>query len=362
MNPRLSTWLSSEFSEFRHAYAGASGATLLYDAIRSTGRSTLVLPAFICCELSLMGLAAGMRVIHVEVERGTLLMDREELIRQLRTVDPGDVVLLVDHAFGNPVPWLADIKRQFPAVLLVEDCVRALGASVDGRPVGHEGDLVLLSLYKTTRGNDHGALLLSKELPVATQTAGTATLSTAARLSRIGALRWIYGLLKRRRPAYPPTDHHTTRRPVWRPDRRGPSPLVVDRFLDAIAADARLEGRIREARSALSDLLARNAWISLVRPAIGTNPAPYSLSFTVQGEIDRNALLDALHHRGHSLLRTWDQVPAFFTMLSNSFSRPPDASVFLADHVVHIPLREYMSHARRSSLAKALAICARPRP
>lgn len=100
----------------------------------------------------------------------------------------------------------------------------------------------------------------------------------------------------------------------------------------------------------------------MVRPAIGTKPAPYFLSFTVQGEIDRNALLEALHQRGHSLLRTWDQVPAFFAMMASSFPRPPDASVFLADHVVHVPLRQYLSRARRASLAKALATFARPRP
>jgi dTDP-4-amino-4,6-dideoxygalactose transaminase len=354
--------LSSAFPEFLHAYVGASGATLLHDAIRSSGRSTLILPAFICCELPIMGLAAGARVVHVEVERGTLQMDQETLIRQLRTEDPGDVVLLVDHAFGYPVPWLAEIKRQFPSVLLVEDCVRALGARVGGHPVGHQGDLVLLSLYKTTQGNDHGAVLLSKALPVASQTTGTAALSTTARLSRIGALRWIHGLFKRRRHDYPSTDHHITRRPVWRPDRREPSPLVIDRFLDTIAADARLEGRIREARSDLADLLMRHAWICLVQPAGGTDPAPHFLSLAVVGEIDRNALLAALHRRGHSLLRTWDQVPAFFTMMSSSFPRPPDASVFLADHVVHVPLHQYLSPAKRASLARALAAWAESRP
>lgn len=361
MSPRLSSWLSSEFPEFRHAYVGASGATLLHDAIRSSGRSTLILPAFICCELSLMGLAAGSRVIHVEVERGTLQMDPAALIRQLRAEDPGDVVLLVDHAFGNPVPWLAAIKRQFPSVLLIEDCVRALGARVDGHPVGHQGDLVLLSLYKTTQGNDHGAMLLSKALPVATQATGTAALSTTTRLSRIGALRWIHGLFKRRRHAYPSTDHHTTRRPVWQPDRREPSPLVIDRFLDTIAADARLEGRIREARSDLADLLMRHTWISLVQPADGAEPASYFLSLTVREEIDRNALLTALHRSGHSLLRTWDQVPAFFTIMSSSFPRPPGASVFLADHVVHLPLRQYLPPTKRASLAKALVAFARSR-
>ena len=77
------------------------------------------------------------------------------------------------------------------------------------------------------------------------------------------------------------------------------------------------------------------------------------------GGLLRNELLTDLHRRGLFLLRTWDVVPAFFERFSGAFPFGSSASVFLADHIGHIPVGRFIKAGPRQRLAKGVREFAR---
>jgi dTDP-4-amino-4,6-dideoxygalactose transaminase len=202
----LSRWLERAFPEYPHAYWGQSGASLLFDGLQQEGRKRLILPAFICSNLPAMALAAGMEVVLVDVNPETLLMRREAVEQCLAEGADAETALLVDHCFGYPFLGISELRRNHPRLLVIEDCARALGGEINGKPVGHAGDWVLLSLYKTTPGNNHGAVLLTRSAySVRSGPPPKVTWRQWASTSRL--LRVVYEFARRRRP-----EVHTTRR------------------------------------------------------------------------------------------------------------------------------------------------------
>lgn len=129
------------------------GRNGLYALFKSLPYRTIHFPAFTCSVLTDAALAAGKKVILVEVDLQTYNLDFDKLPKK----EPE--CLVVVHTFGNPVK-ISELRKIFPHTFLIEDCAHALFALINHNFVGNLGDAVLFSLYKQIP-NINGALLLA---------------------------------------------------------------------------------------------------------------------------------------------------------------------------------------------------------
>jgi dTDP-4-amino-4,6-dideoxygalactose transaminase len=325
---------------------------MLFDALCQEKRKTILLPAFICPSLTSMAAATDMKVVLVDVDRDTLHPHPGRLEHCLAEYRDSESVLVVDHAFGYPFAAIGDVRRQHPELLIIEDCVRALGSEIDGRAVGHTGDLTLLSLYKTVQGNNHGALLLARS-PYSIRSGPAPATTWRQRSSTLRPLRRVYELIKRRHPDFCATPRILESR-SWLPTIGVPNQLCLARFAKAIDRLGTSVARRREAAAEIKTALGDLEAIRIVQTDAGCDTDAYFLSFTVADGIDRNSLLTSLHRRGLFLLRTWDAVPAFFDCFSKAFPFGFSESVFLADHVAHIPVGWFLEAGLRKRLVTSL--------
>jgi dTDP-4-amino-4,6-dideoxygalactose transaminase len=104
----------------------------------------------------------GARPVFVDVRPDDYNIDVSEVER---AITPRTRAVLAVHLYGNPVDVTALRKVTDAAgILLLEDAAHALGASVDGRPVGSLGEGAALSFYPTKNlgaFGDAGAVLVN---------------------------------------------------------------------------------------------------------------------------------------------------------------------------------------------------------
>ena len=124
--------------------------------------SRLLLPSFSCGgTFERLFERYGIEPVFVDIEFPSLQMDLELAQQQITDTDP-DAVLLV-HMFGVPGPvnqWV-DLCEDHEMVL-IEDCARALGATVNGRLVGGFGDYAFFSLQKVSPAMKGGLLVAQR--------------------------------------------------------------------------------------------------------------------------------------------------------------------------------------------------------
>jgi dTDP-4-amino-4,6-dideoxygalactose transaminase len=349
----LVAWARRTYPRFSHVAVGRSGAALLEAALANEPRTTLVLPGFTCASLAATLKRTGKRLLHVDVDRTTLHMRPELLEATLRELDPHDVVVFVDHAFGHPDTNLTTLHARYPGIRIVEDNVRGLGARVDGEDVGRHGDWLLLSLYKTVTASDHGAVLLTPD-PFPPHEGPVAALTMRQRLASSRALRVVYDLYKRRH-----FDATETPRglPPMRvdPEYGLPNALCVERFLaEARELEARRARRIAAARQiegALSEIPA----VRLLRKDPRGESAGHYVTFLWEHRhTSRNAMVGALHAEGLFLLRTWDNPPARYADMEPTYLHGAEETHYLAEHVAHVPIEFFDTKQKIDRLARAL--------
>ena len=343
-------WLEETYPDFRHCALGVSGAALLFEAFRREERSTVVLPAFTSYTLSGAATAAGKRVIHVDADVKTLHMRSDSLDAAIHSAGAEDVMALIDHTCGHPFTGIEALRQRHPGVLIVEDCVRALGGEVDGKPVGSGGDWTLLSLYKTTPGNLNGAILLSRT-PMDLPNAASEPVPWRQRIAGLKAARQLHQRHKRGPYSEPNRNRGTLR---WTPKVGAPDAMCLRRFVrwlseldERCAAQRAAVARIRGAVGELPGL----SWIE---DAPGCTNAAHFASFLVEDTHTRNGLLESMHRRGCPLERTWHVVPSFYRGFAETFSYGSSAGEFLADHILHIPMAEYPELRSQDRLIAAL--------
>lgn len=348
----LRSWAAAEYRDFPYVHYGLSGASLMFEALRQENRQTILLPAFICPTLSAMALQTGMKVIHIDVDRTTLHPTPDMLSQCLVERDAAQTVLLLDHTFGYPVPDISQWRRRHPDLLIIEDCVRALGGEVHGKPVGHEGDWALFSMYKNTLGNDHGAVLLTRS-PYAIRSGPPPATTCLQWASGVRPLRSVYDAMKRLRP-----DFGNMRRdlnaPSWSAAIGVPNQLCQLRFANQLTSltDARIKRCL--AGDAIQEALRDVEPIQFIRPMSGCRTAGFFLSFSLADGVRRDSLLETLHKQGLFLIRAWNVVPAFYRCFAKTFPYGATDSVFLADRICHIPLWQYLTPRRQAQLVMGL--------
>ena len=115
--------------------------------------------AFSCLSSNSPIAILGARARWIDVDAATLSMDPVDLAHQLT---PKTRAVMVYHVAGYPAR-MAEIAAICRArgIALIEDCNNALGASLDGGPVGRHADYAIYSFYPNRQINalEGGALV-----------------------------------------------------------------------------------------------------------------------------------------------------------------------------------------------------------
>lgn len=132
--------------------------------------------AFSCLQSNSPIARLGARPVWIDIDPATMSMSLEDLAAKLT---PSVKAVMVYHIAGYPSDSvrIAALCRD-RGIPLIEDCNNAIGATIEGRPVGVEGEYAVYSLYpnRQINGIDGGML--------ATPDAETA--ARATRLRRFG--------------------------------------------------------------------------------------------------------------------------------------------------------------------------------
>lgn len=119
----------------------------------------VIVPAYSCVSLANAVLSIGARPIPVDVSRHNWNVDLEAVAKARN--DKTKAIIAV-HTFGA----LVDIDRlKILDLPVIEDCAHALGLTVNGKPVGGQGDIAVCSFYATKLlgGGEGGAVLTNDE-------------------------------------------------------------------------------------------------------------------------------------------------------------------------------------------------------
>ena len=299
-----------------------------------------------------MAAHGGTHILHVDVDRTTMQMNEEQLARCLELYGDGQTALLIDHPFGYPAANVAFWRRLHPDVLIIEDCVRALGSTVDGAPVGSDGDWVLFSMYKTTVGNQDGAVLVSRTaLELGAGAIAPVTLRQWA--AGVTVLRWVHDWMKRSGASLrdAPRDRDA---PAWSPLEGSPNRLCWRRFNRQVEHLQQDRIARRAAGAEIQQALENIPDIRFMKTAPQAETSAFFLSFTFRERERRRRVVERLHRQGLYLVWAWNVVPAVYRSFAQTFPYGCDGSVFLADHVCHVPLEYYLPPRRRARLIAEL--------
>lgn len=134
----------------RHAVGVASGTDALRLALTALGvgpGAEVLTPAFSFVASASTIVMTGATPVFVDIDPATYTLDPEAAAR---AVTPRTRALVAVHLYGHPAPMarLTALARAH-GLAVVEDAAQALGAAVDGRPVGAWGDAACLSFYPT---------------------------------------------------------------------------------------------------------------------------------------------------------------------------------------------------------------------
>src|SRR6266536_720233 len=134
----------------RYAYSFCHGRVGLYGLLRSLGIGSgdevlLQVPTHIVVSNAIR--YTGARPVYADCQLDTYNMDLEHAEQR---ITPRTKALVLQHTFGNPVDLDAALElTRRHGLDLIEDCVHALGATYNGRPVGSFGRAAFFSSEET---------------------------------------------------------------------------------------------------------------------------------------------------------------------------------------------------------------------
>jgi perosamine synthetase len=146
-------------AEYEHAFADrigtqfaisfAAGRVGLFGILRSLGigygdEVLLQVPTHIVVANAIR--YTGAKPIYVDCEVDTFNID---LAQAASRVTPRTRALILQHGFGIPVDLKRALELTGDGLVLIEDCVHALGSTYQGRPVGSFGKAAFFSTEET---------------------------------------------------------------------------------------------------------------------------------------------------------------------------------------------------------------------
>ncbi|MGH7833378.1 MAG: DegT/DnrJ/EryC1/StrS family aminotransferase [Candidatus Binatia bacterium] len=122
--------------------SGSFALEIILRACRVGSGDEVIIPTFCCTALVLPILRTG--AIPVLADMGEELNMTRETVEAAITEKTGAVI--VPHLFGNPADITATVEFACgTSIRVIDDAAQALGATIDGRPVGSFGDAGILS-------------------------------------------------------------------------------------------------------------------------------------------------------------------------------------------------------------------------
>ncbi len=150
-----------DFLGLRAGVAVSSGTAALHLALLGLGvgpGDEVILPSYVCVAPLHAIEYVGARARLADIDPLSYNLDPRDVRRNLTRRTKA---IIVPHLFGLPADMDALLALDLP---LIEDCAQALGATLDGRPVGGLGRVGILSFYATkllTTGE--GGMVVSRD-------------------------------------------------------------------------------------------------------------------------------------------------------------------------------------------------------
>ena len=142
------------------AAAVSSGTAALYLALRSlhVQQKGVIVPTYVCSAVLNAIHMAGARPVLADIDPDDLNIS---LVEAKKKIDADTGAIIVTHTFGMPahIDGLIDL-----GIPVIEDCAQALGACINGEPVGRRGSIATFSSYASkmiTTG--YGGMVVSSD-------------------------------------------------------------------------------------------------------------------------------------------------------------------------------------------------------
>ncbi|HPG26554.1 MAG TPA: aminotransferase class I/II-fold pyridoxal phosphate-dependent enzyme [Myxococcota bacterium] len=149
----------------RHAVACSSGTSALQIALQALGvgpGDEVIVPSLSFLATANAVLLCGARPVFADVEPDGLSIDPADVARRVTTHTRGVIPM---HYAGHPASVAACRDAVGPDRFVLEDACHALGAEVDGQPVGSLGDAACFSFHpaKHVTTGEGGAVVTNRE-------------------------------------------------------------------------------------------------------------------------------------------------------------------------------------------------------
>lgn len=348
LTQKISGYFQSILPYHKHIYFGKSASTLLFQALLQINRETVILPGFICPNVSAMVQATGKKVVHIDVDPSSLHMRIDLLHKYLADYSSSEACLLVDHSFGYVDSTSQIMRSHYPDLLIIEDSVRALEAHGEEFPIGYCADIVLYSMYKTVIGNEHGGVLLSKQPMSFKQELGTYT-SGREYASGVRVLRAFHAMVKRKRATLG-SEPNIQRSVHFNPSSGRPSYLITYRFLRAIQGITKASQIRHLAWVDLEKKLSSDPRIKLIKTTTGTQPSRHYLSFIIPELTDPYSFVQSFNKAGYFLFNAWPDTPNYYKCFQGSYIFGFENTLYLAQNIIHIPIADFLRTKKRAKL------------
>lgn len=131
----------------KHAVAfpyGRTGLMLLLEALGLKGKE-IICPAYTCVVVPHAIIYSGNTPVFVDCKEGEFNMDLDR-VPEVITERTGAII--ATSLFGYPVDLdrLADIRKRYPHIKIIQDCAHSFSAEWKGRPMQREGDAAIFGL------------------------------------------------------------------------------------------------------------------------------------------------------------------------------------------------------------------------
>ncbi len=134
--------------------SGRMGMTYILEHLGIGDGDEVIVPAFTLKDLLPLIQRLGATVVPADVDRDTLNVTADSIAAR---VTPRTRAAIVLHAFGAPAPMTRILEVTAPKnIPVIEDAAHALGATLDGRPIGSFGYAAFFSFETTKPINTYG--------------------------------------------------------------------------------------------------------------------------------------------------------------------------------------------------------------
>lgn len=105
--------------------------------------ATVGLMGFNCLTVMNSIKSAGYNLLFIDVT-DDFQINMNDFRSKVKKMD----ALIINHMFGIPNKTIIDIKKQFPALPIIEDCAHSFMTNINGKPTGTYGDMSVFSFGK----------------------------------------------------------------------------------------------------------------------------------------------------------------------------------------------------------------------